>query len=81
MEVKIQPTEFGELDFDNVKHLKAVKSNAIENETKSKKMFFLKRYFWVGNKNFLLCAKLLWYTTIFVLKAKFFSLTFIKHQV
>ena len=40
MEVKIQPTEFDELDFDNVKHLKAVKSNAIENETESKKISF-----------------------------------------
>ena len=40
MEVNIQPTEFEELDFDNVKYLNADESYVKENETESKKISF-----------------------------------------
>ena len=43
VEIKVQPTEFDELDFNNVNHLNADDSNATDVETESKKVFFFQK--------------------------------------
>ena len=39
VEIKVQPTELDELDFNNVKHLNADDSNPKDDETESKNFF------------------------------------------